>query len=46
MSDRLLVIREGKIIGRHDRGEATAEELMAEMFGLSSTTQKREDLSK
>ncbi len=46
MSDRLLVIREGKIIGRHDRGEATAEQLMAEMFGLSSTTQKREDISK
>ena len=34
MSDRLNVIREGKIVARHDRNEASAEQIMAEMFGL------------
>ncbi len=34
MSDRLIVMREGSIIARHERGEATAEQIMSEMFGL------------
>ena len=46
MSDRLMVVREGRIVGRHGRGEASAEQLMAEMFGLSSTAQNREGSSK
>ncbi len=34
MSDRLNVIREGKIVARHEQNEASAEQIMAEMFGL------------
>ena len=35
MSDRMLVVREGKIVGRHNRGTVTAEQVMGEMFGLT-----------
>ena len=35
MSDRLCVVREGRIVAEHARGEATAEEIMGEMFGLA-----------
>lgn len=34
MSDRLNVIREGKIVARHIYNEVSAEQIMAEMFGL------------
>ncbi|MBQ6493533.1 MAG: sugar ABC transporter ATP-binding protein [Erysipelotrichaceae bacterium] len=34
MSDRLIVMREGNIIARHERNEASAEKIMSEMFGL------------
>lgn len=34
MSDRLIVMREGTIIARHNRNEASAEKIMSEMFGL------------
>ena len=34
MSDRLIVMREGNIVARHERGEASAEKIMSEMFGL------------
>ena len=34
MSDRLNIIREGKIVAVHNRDEASAEEIMAEMFGI------------
>lgn len=34
MSDRLVVMREGEIIAEHERGEASAEKIMSEMFGL------------
>ena len=36
MSDRLMVVREGRIVAEHQRGEATAEQIMGEMFGLAS----------
>ena len=34
MSDRLNVIREGQIVAEHKRNEASAEEVMSEMFGI------------
>ena len=34
MSDRLMVVRDGRIVAEHARGEATSEEIMCEMFGL------------
>lgn len=34
MSDRLIVMREGTIIAKHGRDEASAEKIMSEMFGL------------
>ena len=34
MSDRVAVMREGRIVAIHERGEATSEQIMAEMFGL------------
>lgn len=37
MSDRVLVIREGRIVAEHNRGEAAAEQIMGEMFGLAQT---------
>ncbi len=37
MSDRVLVVRKGRIVAEHKRGEATAEEIMGEMFGLMNT---------
>lgn len=44
MSDRMLVIRDGRIVGEHARGAATAEQVMAAMFGLGdSKQQQRED---
>lgn len=44
MSDRMLVIRGGRIVGQHVRGAATAEQVMAAMFGLEdSKQQQRED---
>ena len=36
MSDRLMVVREGRIVAEHARGEATAEQIMGEMFGLAA----------
>ena len=36
MSDRLMVVREGRIVAEHQRGEATAEQIMGEMFGIAS----------
>jgi len=38
MSDRLIVMREGKIVARHERNEASAEKIMSEMFGLKGET--------
>lgn len=34
MSDRVMVVREGHIVAAHNRGDATAEQIMSEMFGL------------
>ncbi len=42
MSDRVLVVRQGRIVAEHDRREAEAEEIMAEMFGLPGG-EKKED---
>lgn len=36
VSDRLFVIRSGEIVGYHQRGAATSEEIMGEMFGLTN----------
>jgi len=40
MSDRLLVIREGAIVGEHDRDTVKPEEIMAEMFALANHSGK------
>ena len=40
MSDRLMVVREGRIVAEHQRGEATAEQIMGEMFGLTADQAK------
>lgn len=37
MSDRILVIREGRIVAEHKRGEADQELLIKEEFGTSGT---------
>ncbi len=42
MSDRVLVVRQGRIVAEHDRREAEAEEIMAEMFGLPGGEKKEE----
>jgi inositol transport system ATP-binding protein len=34
MSDRLMVVREGKIVAEHNYGEATSVQIMSEMFGV------------
>ena len=37
MSDRMLVLREGQIVGEHVRGDGTAsDEIMSEMFGVAA----------
>lgn len=37
MSDRLLVLREGKIVGEHTRNDGTtSEQIMSEMFGIAA----------
>lgn len=35
MADRLLVIREGKIVAEHERDEVSQETIVSEMFGLT-----------
>lgn len=37
MSDRVMVVREGRIVAEHIRNEASAEQIMGEMFGLVQT---------
>lgn len=37
MSDRVMVVRKGRIVAEHGRGEAFAEQIMGEMFGLERT---------
>lgn len=37
MSDRVMVVRKGRIVAEHGRGEAFAEQIMGEMFGLDRT---------
>lgn len=37
MSDRVMVVRKGRIVAEHIRGEAGAEQIMSEMFGLVQT---------
>ena len=38
MSDRMLVLREGKIVGEHIRNDGTSsDKVMSEMFGLTSS---------
>lgn len=38
MSDRMLVLREGQIVGEHLRGDGTAsDEIMSEMFGIKAS---------
>ena len=41
MSDRMVVVREGRIVAEHERDTVTAEQVMSEMFGLT-TAQKPE----
>lgn len=42
MSDKIYVLREGKVVGKHSRKDAQSETIMSEMFGLSSNLQAGE----
>ncbi len=36
MSDRILVIRNGKIVGEHEKGKADEQTIISEMFGIET----------
>jgi ribose transport system ATP-binding protein len=39
LSDRMIVMRDGRIAGRFDRGDATEEKLMAAAIGPTETAE-------
>jgi ABC-type sugar transport system ATPase subunit len=44
MSDRVLVLREGNIVGCHSREDGTtSDQIMSEMFGLTTNVNSREE---
>lgn len=44
MSDRVLVLREGRIVGCHSRDDGTtSDQIMSEMFGLTGSIKKGEN---
>ena len=37
MSDRILVMRQGRVVGEHCRGQLDQEQIMKEAFGAGNT---------